>query len=196
MFIYYVWYYSTLYPSVKSIKLPVNICASSSPITATPCFQPSACLLTVTRLSIPSIKTATVTFWLNQILTLQTRRSWNWTAGQANPFLVICTGPVCMRGCCWPYTTEVSGSQNAFSERQDKLNKVSSSSHAYKMNFIWCCSASAEDLWRPSDCDRGERLLHGESLPRHTEGRLVLWGVCWWHASRDCSQAWLVPTAR
>lgn len=131
----------------------------------------------------------TVTSWQNQILMLQTRRSWNLTAGLVNPFLVICTGPVFMRGCCWPYTTEVS--ENTFLGKGTWI-RWSAALVISTHNVCCCCSTTTKDLWWPSDCNWGEGLLHGASLPWHTEGCLVLWGYCRWHASRDCSKARLV----
>lgn len=59
-----------------------------------------------------------------------------------------------------------------------------------------CCSASAEDLRRPADGDRGEGLLHGPSLPRRAEGLLVLRGVHRRHASGHGGQTRLVAAAR
>lgn len=56
------------------------------------------------------------------------------------------------------------------------LNEISNFSHVHATwtNICQFCSTSAEDLGRPSDGDRRERLLHGASLPWCTEGRLVL----------------------
>lgn len=173
----------------------INMCFSSRLLSVTPCFQPSACLLTATHWSIPLIKMATATSWQNQILTLQTRRNSSWTAGPANPFPAICTGPVCMRGCCWPYTTEVRRSRNtlpwAVGETWNEISNFSRV-HATWTNICRFRSASAEDLRRPSHGDRRERLLHGASLPWRTEGRLVLRGFGWRHACGDCSQARMV----
>lgn len=78
----------------------------------------------------------------------------------------------------------ISGDQQLFFYGFYNMNKIN----------IFCFSASAEDIWRPSDSDWWEGLFHGPGVPRCTEGGLVLWGYCWWHATRNCSQAWLVST--
>lgn len=80
---------------------------SASLITVTPCSQPNASLLMVTHWNTRLTKTGTGIFWLNQTLTRLTQKNSSWTAGLENPFLVICTDPVCMRECCWPCMTEV-----------------------------------------------------------------------------------------
>lgn len=105
---------------------------------ATHCSQPSGCPPTATRWSTPSTRTATATSWPSRILTPRTRRSWSWTAGRANPSLVTCTGPACMRGCCWPCTTEV--------RRRPRTFSAAACAAGMRCVFTRRCSASAEDL--------------------------------------------------
>ncbi len=110
--IYWLWTYFFVLVSLSIIKTPNKLVPLLLLITVTPCSRPSGCLLTGTHWSIRSIRMATVTSWRNRILTLQIQRSWNWTAGPANPYRVICTEPVCMKECCWLYTTEVLTGDN------------------------------------------------------------------------------------
>lgn len=91
----------------NTCMLPLNYNWSFYLFAATLCSLLSGCLLMVTHWSTHLIKMATVMSWQNQTRMLQTQRSSSWTVGQANPYLVICTEPVCMRECCWPYMTEV-----------------------------------------------------------------------------------------
>lgn len=98
--------HSCIAMSVKK-KIPQKLSSPLSITLATHCSQPRGCPPMATHSSTPSTRTATATSWPSRILTLRTRRSWSWTAGQANQSPVTCTGPVCMRGCCWPCMTEV-----------------------------------------------------------------------------------------
>lgn len=162
----------------------VFLTACSSRVTlcyaVTRCSQPRGCPLMVTHWSTHSTRMGIATSWQSQTLMLRTLRNWSWTAGLENPFLVICTGPVCMRGCCWPYMTEVQQCHQSF-KRSDLFMNHDPTFHPV------CRSASAEDLRRPADGDGGEGLLHGPGFTRCEERSLVLWGDSGWHAPRDGS---------